>query len=500
MASYAGPRVDSWGQQGGNSHSNALRLGGNGGRRTPVRRSASGTIHMENNGVYVSSDDSDDDFSVVKDSPRGDNMFYRSPRGTLSHHLPNISVPVAAVGPQQRTPSFSNGGSARMVHSSPNGLGNRQFEMGSSSEEEDADDGHLSDYSHTSASSIRSIASERSAAAAEATNTVRRRRRQAYGESMRGYVSSGENEDPINRSSPYGRGGFDHGDRSPYGYSPSSAAGIHAVGSNPSRSPASSSWGGDSLPRPSPSNHGYSPAASFSSPSSSPRSPLVRRRKSARRAVQECGGVDPRVEYTLPDDARETPHIEVYGAFGDPRGSIAIAANRTLFAAFAFAALYFLVIRGRWAVSLVLVLVGIPSCSFAADFLKLWLWKHASGMEPSTFQSLYDVAEAVCFHNIVERRGHTMVRQVCVGEVACALAQVQVRGMSKSSLLRFWVEACVHFRHTLRSGCQFLGTLRPKQLTAATLARASPRLPTEPCASCVNKTELETKFPVKFRD
>ena len=59
-------------------------------RRAPLRRSSSGTVHMERNGVYVSSDDEDDDFTVVKDDPR--RSFARSPGGSLSHSIAPLNI------------------------------------------------------------------------------------------------------------------------------------------------------------------------------------------------------------------------------------------------------------------------------------------------------------------------------------------------------------------------------------------------------------------------
>ena len=237
------------------------------------------------------------------------------------------------------------------------------------------------------------------------------------------------------------------------------------------------SWGTSGLDSPA------SPGRKLSWGSEASASPSLRQRRTIGKAIEG------------EDNERA---LGAYGSFGDPRGTIAAAVERCLFWLFVALAGYFLFVKGWWISALVIGVVGTPLCSLITEHLKLWLWKHASGIDPSQFQTLFELVESVCVRNFVERRGQSVPRLVCVGEVAAALREV--KWLTQAQRYRFWAEACAHFRRGFRSGCEILGRHRPRDINAAKLAQVCPRLPTDVCESCANKTELETKFPVKFRE
>lgn len=196
----------------------------------------------------------------------------------------------------------------------------------------------------------------------------------------------------------------------------------------------------------------------------------------------------------------ETAAVRLHSVqFWDPDGSRACLAERGILSAglsLALLAGY----CGHWlacAAALALTAVG---GSYVTTLYRLYHWRKHSGIaQQVVFNELYEVMEQVCTDTrMTLPSGEMKPRLVCAGELGSALNR-HFSHMSLAVRLRFWIEACVHFRLTLRGGCHHLGSakLARESLTSASVAMLVTQLPNNVCPSCDTKIAIESKFPLK---
>ena len=203
------------------------------------------------------------------------------------------------------------------------------------------------------------------------------------------------------------------------------------------------------------------------------------------------------------DIRRMSPPITLYlYDFWDPYGSKARFAERAVFGA-GLSICFVCVWLAKWLyLGLMLVLTCVLS-SWVISKYRILSWRAKSGIKnAAVFNEIYCVAETVCVNTCIKGPNQDLkARQVCAGEIAQALRNYHGESLTRRERLRFWCDACAHFRLTLRSGCEHLaeGKLKPSTLTTASLVRFNKGyLPQGACSTCKNKTEIEAKFPMRF--
>jgi hypothetical protein len=215
------------------------------------------------------------------------------------------------------------------------------------------------------------------------------------------------------------------------------------------------------------------------------------------------------VAYSQPMHARYAPVAATSGSavqlhaaqFWDPAGSKAQLMERGLQGTGFLLAILALA-SGLLAWSAGLAVATALCSSYVTTMYRLLSWRKHSGITyQPLFNDLYELSEAVATDTrIAMPTGEMRARLVCAGELGQALSRNEGFAMLDESVrLRFWVEACVHFRLTLRNGCHFLGRgkLPSRALTSAGLALHAQALPCALCPSCDNKVVIESKFPLK---
>lgn len=185
--------------------------------------------------------------------------------------------------------------------------------------------------------------------------------------------------------------------------------------------------------------------------------------------------------------------------FWDPDGTKALLADRGSTGG-GIAVGVSLFAFGFWAWGLVVFVLTILTASSVSTMYRLSKWRGSSGIEQQAlFNEMYEIVEQVCTDTrITLPTGEMRPRLVCAGELGTALDR-HFPGLDEATKLRFWTEACVHFRLTLRSGCHHLGQgkLHPRNLATSTLGTMTKNLPHGICPSCDNKIAIEAKFPLK---
>lgn len=198
-----------------------------------------------------------------------------------------------------------------------------------------------------------------------------------------------------------------------------------------------------------------------------------------------------------------SPAITLYlYDFWDPYGRKARYAERAVVGG-GLGVCFMFLMMAKWTYLCCMVLLTCVLSSWLVSKYRILSWRAKSGIKDvGTFNEMYLVAESVCVDTCIKGPNHEMkARQVCAGEIADALKKHQDDSVSRRELLRFWCEACAHFRLTIRSGCDHLadGKLKPATLTTASMVRFNKGyLPQNMCRTCQNKTEIEAKFPMRF--
>ena len=187
--------------------------------------------------------------------------------------------------------------------------------------------------------------------------------------------------------------------------------------------------------------------------------------------------------------------------FWDPVGTKAKSVEKAVFATGIVSSTSFWAVQWYIGGAFLLLLTVLLS-SWMVSKYRILQWRRKSGIQSTAiFSDMYYAIEGVCIDTCVQSaQGEMCPRHVCSGELAAVL-RTTCAGTEPTNILKFWCEACVHFRLTLRSGCEHIGggRLKPRNLTTASLIRLTPLvLPLGMCNSCRNKTEIEAKFPLKF--
>lgn len=453
-----------------------------------LAKSSRSTVHNELNGVLVSSDDSSDDDDVLSRATGSTRMTIHNEANGIwvSSDEEEEESKCYDYGPRIRTPSVYSGES-QWSSNSPRKRAPTMLKAGKLVSRPSP----LLASTRSTSSSVRSTplmspasnwSSSTSSTLVSNNSSLRRRRNKPYTSCE---YSKSNNNEPHYRSNTI----------SDYEIKPERAyASSEYSESNYNETPHRSSATSDYQIKPNKfyASSEYSELSNYEDPyrSSTISQPY---NTVSSRSVASCDSFD---SISLQD---QTIKLKP-GDFWDPTGSSAVNSEIVLLGT-GFSVCSALALHGLYLWTLVTAITLMLGHGYLIAYYRVFRWRRHSGIEQQIdFNEMYELAEQVCTDTCMTTHSGVMKpRTICAGELGDALAKYCVN-TDPNTLLKFWVEACVHFRLTLKSGCHNLGNgkLPPRSLTAASLGMLTNTLPRHICTSCDNKIAIEAKFPLKF--